>query len=296
MHDVFYFTDIHGRKDLYDRIISFCEQQDPEYTLIFGGDAADRGLAGYYIMNSLLENPHVIYLKGNHEDLFVKAARAIIGHFSATDEAYKTIHSVTDQIDAEDIIEIVAWQDKTVDLHLINGGMSTLIDWLLAGANEDFVDRIDQLPVCYQYNEYDFCHAGGAPYAFNEVLTAEYEGKIPRADAIDTCIWDRECFNLGWTPNRICVHGHTPTSLLPKKFHSIISDDSVQPAAWVGNLKKENTGLKIDMDTGAVFMGVIYVLNILTQKVYRFNSIIDSPIEEYKFIKSNQGTYSLRLA
>mgnify|MGYP002526906662 CR=1 FL=1 len=91
MHDVFYFTDIHGRKDLFDRIISFCEQQDPEYTLIFGGDAADRGSEGYYIMTALLDNPHVIYLKGNHEDLFVKAARAIIGHFSMTDRDRKSV-------------------------------------------------------------------------------------------------------------------------------------------------------------------------------------------------------------
>ena len=299
MHDVFYFTDIHGRADLFDRIISFCEQQDPEYTLIFGGDAADRGPKGYYIMNALLNNPHVVYLKGNHEDLFVKAARAIIGHFSMTDETYKIIHSVTDQIEAEDIIETIAMQDKAVSLYLMNGGMPTLLDWLLAGANADFVDRIEQLPICYQYNEYDFCHAGGGPFTFNEVLTAEYNGKTPPASSVDICIWDRGCLNLGWTPNRICVHGHTPSPYLPVYMYGgrEKSFENAHPASWIGQADKEKyNGLKIDMDTGAVFNGNAYILNILTKQLYRFSDLPKSLIEEYKFMEDNkygEQTYSL---
>jgi serine/threonine protein phosphatase 1 len=65
-------SDIHGMGSLFDEVMSFLNEQD-EYQLIFLGDACDRGTDGYRIMKSLLENPNVIYLKGNHEDLFVKA-------------------------------------------------------------------------------------------------------------------------------------------------------------------------------------------------------------------------------
>ena len=67
----------------------------------------------------------------------------------------------------------------------------------------------------FQYNEYDFCHAGGGPFAFNDVITAQYNGKPLPATSVDICLWDRSCLNLGWTSNRICVHGHKPSPFLP---------------------------------------------------------------------------------
>ena len=50
MHDIFFFTDIHGMYDLYRAIMDFCNEQDPEAMIIFGGDACDRGKDGYKIM------------------------------------------------------------------------------------------------------------------------------------------------------------------------------------------------------------------------------------------------------
>ena len=42
MHDVFYFTDIHGQLDLFQTMRDWCLKQDPECMIIFGGDACDR--------------------------------------------------------------------------------------------------------------------------------------------------------------------------------------------------------------------------------------------------------------
>ena len=89
---VFYFTDVHGQLDLFHAMLNWCACQDSEYHLIYGGDAADRGEYGYQIMKELLNNPRVTYLYGNHEDLFVKAADAIIGKYAMSDESYAYLH------------------------------------------------------------------------------------------------------------------------------------------------------------------------------------------------------------
>ena len=60
--------------------IKWCKEQDPECTIVYGGDAADRGPDGYRIIKELLNDPQIIYIYGNHEDLFIKAADAIIGY------------------------------------------------------------------------------------------------------------------------------------------------------------------------------------------------------------------------
>ena len=88
MREVFFFTDIHGNKRLFDFLRKWCYEQDSECTIIYGGDAADRGEDGFYIMNELLNDPHIIYLYGNHEDLFVKATDAIIGAYAFNDKDY----------------------------------------------------------------------------------------------------------------------------------------------------------------------------------------------------------------
>ena len=70
MHDIFTFGDIHGMYDLYKAIMDYCNEQDPEATIVFLGDACDRGKDGYRIMKDLLNHSNVVYLKGNHEDMY----------------------------------------------------------------------------------------------------------------------------------------------------------------------------------------------------------------------------------
>ena len=94
MHDVFYFTDVHGQYELYKAAMDYCLIRDPEATIIFGGDAADRGKNGYQIIKELINNPYVIYLKGNHEEIFTNSAREIIGHCAQNDELYNLLHNI----------------------------------------------------------------------------------------------------------------------------------------------------------------------------------------------------------
>lgn len=65
---VYAATDWHGCGWVWDKVKAFLK---PDDTLYFLGDAIDRGHDGFRIMKELYEDPRVIYLKGNHEDMLV---------------------------------------------------------------------------------------------------------------------------------------------------------------------------------------------------------------------------------
>ena len=263
MHDIFFFTDIHGMYDLYRAIMDYCNEQDPEAMIIFGGDACDRGKDGYKIMKELLDNPRVVYLKGNHEDMFVKAARQIKNDVK--------IH------EGENIRSAIYWcssydyRYEDIQLSIMNGGLTTLVDWAEDGMDMEFVDKIDKLPLTFSTDVCDFCHAAGVYQTFERAANAEYNGlPVDKFDA-ESLAWTRSGFNVGWAPNRIAVFGHTPVPYLGD-YMDVDFDKNVcpQPYKWVGDYYPDMTGAKIDMDTGACFTGNTYVLNVLTMKTQGF--------------------------
>ena len=264
MHDIFFFTDIHGCYDLYRAAMTYCFEQDPECTIIFGGDACDRGKNGYKIMKDLLNNPQVIYLKGNHEDLFVKAAQFIMNDYrEKLDDDYIWTYLYN--------CEMSDFANKEVLLHLYNGGYTTLHDWMIDGMSKDFVDRIDNLPITFTYNDIDFCHAGGRYKEFQKVSRDEYDELPIVPDDFMMLVWDRNYLGQGWAPDRTCIFGHTPTPYLAAKYYG--QDKSlanVHPCAYTGLLDERFNGRKIDMDTGAVASGRLYVLNCLTLQAQGF--------------------------
>ena len=260
MHDIFFFTDIHGARPLFDAIMNYCHEQDDEATIIFGGDAIDRGPDGYQIMKELLDNPKVVYLKGNHEDMFVKAARNIKEMFSFKNANVEHIHKLLKACMNFDY-KYAAIQDS-----LYNGGLSTLTDWILDGMPDDIVDRIDCLPLTCTYEMCDFCHAAGIYKTFERVADAEYEFLPPDEFAVESLLWTRSSFNQGWEPGRTAVFGHTPVQYL-YDYMDNVPKDLTKPYKW--NI---SSSTKIDMDTGAVFTGVAYVLNVLTMNAQGFEN------------------------
>jgi len=273
MHDVFYFTDIHGEWRLYRTMVDYCKKQDSECTIIFGGDACDRGQDGYKIMKDIIADPQIIYLTGNHEYLFVRACDAIIGHHAQSDELYNKLHSYTKE-QAESFIQEFAFKNVDVNISCGNGGLPTLVDWILDGADEEFVDTIRMLPYTFSYENYDFCHAGSTYSYFKEVADEEYENMQAHFIAEQKILWDRDCIPLGWENGRICVHGHTPTIYLPSRAYGSRDKSPlrIHPAVWgemMGGEAKRG-GKKIDMDTGACFTGRAYLMNVLTKEVIGF--------------------------
>lgn len=267
MHDVFYFTDVHGCYPLFQAAMDFCIKQDPECMIIFGGDACDREPEGYKIMKELLDNPQVVYLKGNHEDMFVRAARYLKENY-------------TDNLDKEHIYNylydsiINKFSNSDVRSCVYNGGYETLTNWMLDGMPMDFVDKIDTRPVTFSYESLDFCHAGGRYTSFQKVALSEYENVPIAKDDYENMIWDRAYLGQGWQPNRTCIFGHTPTVHLAAKYYGKDkSTKNIHPCAYVATLDDKWTGRKIDMDTGVFATGKLYVLNCLTMKAYGFRDI-----------------------
>lgn len=264
MHDIFCFTDIHGMYDLYKAIMNYCHEQDPEAMIIFCGDACDRGPAGYKIMHELLENPHVVYLKGNHEDMFVKAAREI-PYNTRTREEVQHFLSATRGYN---------YKYLNIQQALNNGAMDTLTDWVMDGMNMAFVDQIEKLPLTFSTDVCDFCHAAGVYRTFASVADNEYNNFPVPSYFEENLLWSRSAMNYGWKPGRTAVFGHTPVPCLddfikmnwPKEIN-------IQPYMWCGDFDPEMTGKKLDMDTGAVFTGDAYVLNVLTMKAQGFEDI-----------------------
>lgn len=286
MHDVFYFTDVHGCYSLFHAAMDFCMKQNPECMIIFGGDACDRGRDGYKIMKELLDNPQVVYLKGNHEDMFVRAAWFIKRDYKGKldeDSTWGYLYHA----------EISDFYSAEIQNCIYNGGFSTLQDWMLDGMPMNFVDKINHLPLTFSYEGIDFCHAGGDPKVFKRVADNEYNVMAPDKEDAEMVIWDRNWLGFGWIPNRICIFGHTPTPFLPAKYYG--QDKSIakaHPCKYVGMIDPRLTGYRLDMDTGAVASGRLYVLNCLTMKAYGFrdndfgnDDIRNHDVEQFEVIQ-----------
>lgn len=267
MHDVFYFTDVHGCYDLYKAAMNYCKEQDPECSIIFGGDACDRGADGYKIMCELLEDPQVLYLKGNHEDMFVRAARYILNDLDKPLDYETAKNYLYKQY-------IMDNPPHEIFLSLYNGGLTTLAAWIADGMPNDFVTRISQLPLTFSWENYDFCHAGAQYKVFQRVAQDEYDNEYPDRDDETDLLWDRTMLRIGWAPNRICVYGHTCVNELPAIFYGADkSDRNIHPCKYSGDLDDRLTGEKIAMDTATINTGKLYVLNCLTQELQGFRDV-----------------------
>lgn len=248
---VFYFTDVHGNDQMFHRMLSWCKEQDPKCMIIYGGDAADRGSNGYNIIRELLNEPSVIYIYGNHEDMFVNAAYSLIEKYSWS----KPRGRLCSKIEAHEIImnEYI----NTVAVHMNNGGLPTLTSWIMDGAPHDILGPLQCLPRTFSVGKYDFCHAGGTYAAFEEVQAQELSNRLSNLMYEYELIWDRRHLSTKWHDNRVVVFGHTPVISLPGH------ETDISPVV-MGN------GSRICMDSGLYWTEVGLVMDVKRGKFYRF--------------------------
>ena len=271
MHDIFYFTDVHGQLDLFQTMRDWCLKQDPECMIVFGGDACDRGEFGYDIMEAILDDPQIVYIRGNHEDMFIRAAREAVQQYP---EIANTTHTIAE---ANEIIGNCRWL-HWFGLSMANGGRSTLKAWIIDGCKTEFVDRLEK-GTCLTFeldNGVCFSHAGGHYDVWQRVYEDEYNGEIPDSDDTQHVIWDRNYLGAWWPENKTIVYGHTPTcylwDYLPcfEDLHLMPQDEKeMYPIAYKPTTTEPN-GWHIAMDTGMTFYGRGYVLNCLTMHIYGF--------------------------
>lgn len=235
-------ADLHGCRWAWEAIKNVLKPND---TLYFLGDAIDRGDDGWAIMKELLNDPRVIYIKGNHEDLMLQA----IGNSSMqtfNPEAY--------------------YADEAMYIWYTNEGKPTHDAYLADPDRFKVIRQVRKLPYAAVYHNTNneivyLTHAGCNVHNFDKLTEEE-------------ALWDRSHFVINrWDGNynEVVVHGHTPIALMVEEqdnFMAFYSDDDnfvkrnadmIEPGAyWYAG------GHKINIDCGAVFTGVCVLLDLDT--------------------------------
>lgn len=224
-------TDLHGNYDLWAQIKNFLKEDD---TLIFLGDAIDRGSRGFEIFKELLEHDQVVYIRGNHEQMMYDA-------FTSTGPAGTQ--------------RFKHWMS--------NGGQATLDNAKVLGLgaekNREFINMVNKLPYYAEYEseanglKFIFCHAGYNPGEyFDQLETYQKQHKM---------LWDRSHWNFSWPTdskygNVVLVHGHTPIPLMNIIGRDISLLDLV-PYWYEGNHK-------VNLDAATANTGMAFLLNVDT--------------------------------
>jgi len=175
MKRIFAIGDIHG---CYDKLVSLMIQIDIRWshdTLVFLGDYVDRGHHSFEVIDYLVDlkkqHPETIFLKGNHEAMFLD--------FLSGAETFTYIY---------------------------NGGQPTISSYSKHSPDKrhleipkEHLDFLNSLVLCHQTEDYIFVHAGLRPGVPVEKQVAE------------DMLWIREPFiNTRNDFGKPVVFGHTP--------------------------------------------------------------------------------------
>lgn len=236
---VYAFSDIHGQRELFDQVMA---EIGPDDTIYFLGDAIDRGPDGWAILKELMNDPRVIYIKGNHEDMMCNALWRYpdyppISNAMSIWNRNGNIPTLT-AIDAEENIE----------------------------ATTNLISQVRALPAYAIYTN-----------PFGDIFWLSHAGCDYDEEGIEyvpyhDLIWDRNHYiNNKWysnNPNNLyIVHGHTPIECLVNDLYSYYDDidlDIPEGAYYYAD------GHKIDIDCGTHFTGTTVLLNLDTfeEKVF----------------------------
>ena len=193
MGNVYASADWHGCGTIADKVLN---ELKPDDKLYFLGDAIDRGKDGIYILEKLLNDPRVAFIKGNHEELMQQAVPYLM----------------SDDFHHSGDFDINDW--------FSNGGSETW-DTLCKMPNDKInkiIKKVRHLPLELTYK---------SPLGHTVIMEhAGYTPFVPSHRHHDP-LWDREHFMDIWTyedpivhkniENTYLVHGHTPVQYL--KFY-----------------------------------------------------------------------------
>ncbi|MGN7388387.1 metallophosphoesterase family protein [Sporosarcina sp. SAFN-015] len=187
-------SDIHGELELFEELLQRTGYDSTQDQLVLLGDYIDRGPHSKEVLDKVMElkSEGAIVLKGNHDEMLVKAFR------TNEERAWKN------------------WTNR-------NGGDATLKSYgfseeeFKVGEEEPFVkpeihsveleEHIQFIQTLDYYLEWDdtiFVHAGVHP-----------EKPVEETDPYEL-IWIRDVFHNGYNGEKTVIFGHTPTKNLHK--------------------------------------------------------------------------------
>lgn len=201
---VYAIGDVHGRMDLLDTLLDMIAQDDAsrgpaQLTLIFLGDLMDRGGDSRAVIERVMaligSGGDVRCLQGNHEELFIAAARGDI-----------RVMPTFRRMGAE----------QTLESYGLGPGRFTvmsdaeIIAWMLHHVPRAHVDFLDALPDWTEVGDYLFVHAGIRP------------GVAIEAQKSSDLRWIRRDFLNHDTPHsHMIVHGHSITPEVDERNNRI---------------------------------------------------------------------------
>lgn len=219
-------TDLHGMYNLWKGIQEYLNPDDILYCL---GDAIDRGPRGFEIFMEMLNDPRVIYIKGNHEKMMYDA------FFSEGVEATKCYEH---------------WMK--------NGGQDTLNNIEKLGLNLKetlkYISKIRKMSTSEIYVNSN-----------NDFFYLTHAGTTPNQKYFAMSFWDREYYDI-WNrkhfldewpkdyQNAYVIHGHTPVQVLTKMI-MLNSDSYSLPLKYCD-------GHKINLDSGAFSTNIVALYNL----------------------------------
>lgn len=229
-------SDLHGAYDIYEQV---CVKLDPSDTVIFLGDAGDRGYGGWELIKAIYNNPQWIYIKGNHEQLAVNALKE-----------YRDIppRNVEEAVFHGRYTENYLWE--------INGGSITFEQFIEDGKDFSWIEKLENLPLIQTYVNKN-----------GDIIHLSHAGFNP--DSEEKCrdyLWDRNHFFYNkWSgkDNEYIVHGHTPIDIMLRKMH--IHNYEFKPQACM-----YCDDHKINIDSGTFYTGYSVLLDLDTFDEYPF--------------------------
>ena len=180
----FCVSDLHGCYNHWKQIQSFCKDSDRIFVL---GDCIDRGPEPLDTLKSVLGDPRVVLLKGNHEQMFQNVLEEE-RDFGYVDESWGP--------------------------YVQNGGLNTYNQWQADGCDFNWISVLKNLPMHAHYinsngDKYFMTHSGTTPGWYRPDGTPIASGHL--------CMWDRQHIDKGYSGKWICVGGHTPIAfMLPR--------------------------------------------------------------------------------
>lgn len=197
------FGDLHGAISPLRRVLARVQPRSSD-TLLFLGDYIDRGENSHAVLDYLidLEQEHTcIFLKGNHEDMFL--------------QAYESMGAIFDETMVTE--EMLLW--------LSNGGITTLRDFEGSWPAEPYVEWLRKLHLFHETETHYFVHAGLRP------------GAPPDHTSDTERMWIREPFlssDYDW--GKRVVFGHTVQLGQPLVQPNKIGIDTGAFATRIGRL------------------------------------------------------------
>ncbi|MBB4824338.1 serine/threonine protein phosphatase 1 [Sporosarcina luteola] len=219
-------SDIHGEITAFTQLLKQIDYQPGIDRLILLGDYIDRGENSKAVLDQvmLLHEQGATVLKGNHEDMMIKA-------FTSGEE-----RPWRHWVDRNGGKETLRSYGFTEEQYMVSLDVPFERPHLLSDALEKHIEFICSLEVYKEQDNFLFVHAGVNP-----------ETPIPETEERDF-LWIRDPFHNGYAGEKTVVFGHIPTKHLHK--------DDANHSIFFG------TNNIIGIDGGAVYGGQLNCLEL----------------------------------